>query len=96
MACPYLVVDELFSNTPNVLTLFKVPSINNSYSNSSFCFSVPIDKMDGLPMLYVFVNIQIDTMHFIDTIRHNFDSGARLALVSTIQFVTALQVSVLL
>ena len=43
-------------------------------------------------MLYVFVDIKIDTGHFIDTLRYNFEPGSRLALVSTIQFVAALQV----
>lgn len=43
-------------------------------------------------MLYVFVDIKIDTMHFLDTIRHNFPEGSCLALVCTIQFVAALQV----
>ena len=43
-------------------------------------------------MLYVFVDIRIDTAHLVDTIRHNFQSGASMALVSTIQFVAALQV----
>ena len=43
-------------------------------------------------MLYIFVDIRIDTAHLVDTVRHNFQSGASLALVSTIQFVAALQV----
>ena len=44
-------------------------------------------------MLYIFVDIKIDTGHFIDTLRYNFEPGSRLALVSTIQFVAALQVT---
>ena len=47
-------------------------------------------------MLYVFVDIKIDTSHFVDTIRHNFEVGKSLALVSTIQFVAALQVSTMI
>lgn len=43
-------------------------------------------------MLYVFVDVKIDTVHFIETLKFNFDPGTRLALVSTIQFVAALQV----
>lgn len=58
-------------------------------------FSVPIDRTEGIQMLYVFVDIKIDTVHFIETLKHNFDPGTSLALVSTIQFVTALQVSIL-
>ena len=41
-------------------------------------------------MLYVFVDIQIDNPHVIDTIKYNFPPGATLAMVSTIQFVAAL------
>ncbi|XP_064617720.1 2-(3-amino-3-carboxypropyl)histidine synthase subunit 1-like [Liolophura sinensis] len=52
---------------------------------------VPIDKTEGIQMLYVFVDIKIDTTHFIETIKFNFESGSHLAFVSTIQFVTALQ-----
>ncbi|XP_069135556.1 2-(3-amino-3-carboxypropyl)histidine synthase subunit 1-like isoform X2 [Argopecten irradians] len=52
---------------------------------------VPIDKTEGIQMLYVFVDIKIDTAHFLDTIRHNFSPGSHLALVSTIQFVAAIQ-----
>lgn len=52
---------------------------------------VPIDKTEGINMLYVFVDIKIDTKHFIDTIEFNFEPGTNLVLVSTIQFVAALQ-----
>lgn len=43
-------------------------------------------------MLYVFVDIKIDTFHFLETIRFNFTAGTSLALVSTIQFVSTVQV----
>lgn len=43
-------------------------------------------------MLYVFVDIKIDTSHFLETIRFNFAAGTSLALVSTIQFVSTVQV----
>ncbi|XP_043355116.1 2-(3-amino-3-carboxypropyl)histidine synthase subunit 1 isoform X2 [Dermochelys coriacea] len=52
---------------------------------------VPIDATQGVKMLYVFVDIKIDTSHFMETIHFNFPKGACLALVSTIQFVSALQ-----
>ncbi|XP_041097115.1 2-(3-amino-3-carboxypropyl)histidine synthase subunit 1 isoform X1 [Polyodon spathula] len=52
---------------------------------------VPIDSTSGIKMLYVFVDIQIDASHFIETLKFNFDPGASIALVSTIQFVAALQ-----
>jgi len=58
--------------------------------------AVPIDRTSGINMLYVFVDIMIDTMHFIETLRHNFTAGTHLALVSTIQFVPSLQVMMLL
>ena len=56
------------------------------------CFSVPIDVTGGISMLYVFVDITIDTLHLLDTVRFNFEPGAALVLVSTIQFVPTLQV----
>lgn len=43
-------------------------------------------------MLYVFVDIQVDNSHFLDTVKFNFRPGQSLALVSTVQFVAALQV----
>lgn len=43
-------------------------------------------------MLYVFVDIQVDNAHFLDTVKFNFTPGRSLALVSTVQFVAALQV----
>ncbi|TFK00378.1 caspase-7-like [Platysternon megacephalum] len=52
---------------------------------------VPIDATQGVKMLYVFVDIKIDTSHFVETVHFNFPKGACLALVSTIQFVSALQ-----
>ena len=44
-------------------------------------------------MLYVFVDIKIDNEHFIETIKLNFPQpgAAKIALISTIQFVAALQ-----
>ncbi|NWI65520.1 DPH1 synthase, partial [Todus mexicanus] len=53
---------------------------------------IPIDATQGLKMLYVFVDIKIDASHFLETIRFNFAAGTSLALVSTIQFVSTLQV----
>lgn len=51
---------------------------------------VPIDTT-SIKMLYVFVDIKIDNQHLAATLRHNFKSGSKMALVSTIQFVAALQ-----
>lgn len=52
---------------------------------------IPVDLMEGLKMLYVFVDIKMDTAHFIDTVKYNLPPGSKLALVSTIQFVASLQ-----
>ena len=52
---------------------------------------VPVD-VTPINTLYVFVDIGIDTQHFIDTIKRNFEPGKKLVVVGTIQFVTALQV----
>lgn len=57
--------------------------------------AVPIDATVGIKMLYVFVDIQMDNVHFLDTVKFNFEAGQSLALVSTIQFVAALQVTCL-
>lgn len=51
---------------------------------------VPVD-VTPINTLYVFVDIGIDTQHFIDTVKRNFDAGKKLVVVGTIQFVTALQ-----
>uniref|UniRef100_H3BXC6 2-(3-amino-3-carboxypropyl)histidine synthase subunit 1 n=1 Tax=Tetraodon nigroviridis TaxID=99883 RepID=H3BXC6_TETNG len=52
---------------------------------------IPIDSTAGIKMLYVFVDIQVDNAHFLDTVKFNFTPGRSLALVSTVQFVAALQ-----
>jgi hypothetical protein len=52
---------------------------------------VPVD-VTPINTLYVFVDIGIDTQHFIDTVKRNFEAGKKLVVVGTIQFVTALQV----
>uniref|UniRef100_A0A915APR7 2-(3-amino-3-carboxypropyl)histidine synthase subunit 1 n=1 Tax=Parascaris univalens TaxID=6257 RepID=A0A915APR7_PARUN len=54
---------------------------------------VPIQDTEGIAMLYVFVNIDINLSDFIDAIKVNFKKEDKLALVSTIQFVAALQVA---
>ena len=52
---------------------------------------VPVD-VTSIKVLYVFVDIKMDVQHFLDTIKYNFEKGTHLALVSTIQFVSTLQV----
>lgn len=52
---------------------------------------VPIQNTEGVAMLYIFVGISISISHFVDCIRDNFTAPCRIALVSTIQFITSLQ-----
>lgn len=52
---------------------------------------IPIDQTSGIKVLYVFVDIKIDAVHFIETVKLNFPTSNRIALVSTIQFVVTLQ-----
>ena len=52
---------------------------------------VPINHMPDIKMLYIFVHIQIDNHHFIDTISFNFEPGTILLLISTVQFIKILQ-----
>lgn len=52
---------------------------------------VPIQDTQGITVLYVFVNIDMNLSHLVDAVTENF-KGKSLALVSTIQFVASLQV----
>nr|MBE5724737.1 putative diphthamide biosynthesis protein 1 [Cucujiformia] len=52
---------------------------------------IPIDQTTGVKVLYIFVDIKIDPLHFLETIKYNFPISTKLALVSTIQFLTSLQ-----
>ncbi|XP_031206902.1 2-(3-amino-3-carboxypropyl)histidine synthase subunit 1 isoform X4 [Mastomys coucha] len=53
---------------------------------------VPMDtSVQDFRVLYVFVDIRIDTAHLLDSVRLTFPPGSSLALVSTIQFVSTLQ-----
>nr|NVI71077.1 putative diphthamide biosynthesis protein 1 [Cucujiformia] len=52
---------------------------------------IPVDQMCGLKVLYIFVDIKIDPLHFIETVKLNFKTTSKIGLVSTIQFVTTLQ-----
>ncbi|KAI9142717.1 putative diphthamide synthesis protein-domain-containing protein [Paraphysoderma sedebokerense] len=53
---------------------------------------IPVN-ITTLKTLYIFVDIQIDVNHFIDTIRYNFSPSTKLAVVSTIQFVASVQIA---
>jgi 2-(3-amino-3-carboxypropyl)histidine synthase len=51
---------------------------------------VPIQDTEGISLLYIFVNIDVNLSHLLDTLKKNF-TGKSLALVSTVQFVASLQ-----
>lgn len=53
---------------------------------------VPVSSTT-LPCLYVFVDIQIDADHLVETVRLNFPPGSRLLLAGTIQFGSAVQLA---
>ena len=50
----------------------------------------------SISVLYVFVDIQIDMKHLLDTVKANFDKRKKMAIVSTIQFLTTLHTYVAL
>lgn len=52
---------------------------------------IPIDQTRNIKVLYIFVDIKIDALHFTETVKLNFPDTAKIALVSTIQFVVTLQ-----
>ncbi|CAJ0566309.1 unnamed protein product, partial [Mesorhabditis spiculigera] len=52
---------------------------------------VPIQNTEGIAMLYIFVNIEINLSHFVDCLKANFEPLQRIAIVSTIQFIPSLQ-----
>ncbi|CAG9860787.1 unnamed protein product [Phyllotreta striolata] len=52
---------------------------------------VPANQTSGIKVLYIFVDIKIDPLHFIETVKLNFKSSTKIALVSTIQFITTIQ-----
>jgi 2-(3-amino-3-carboxypropyl)histidine synthase len=51
---------------------------------------IPIEKCE-MEMLYVFVQIQIDSKHLIETVKQNLPREYKLALAGTVQFLPAIQ-----
>lgn len=51
---------------------------------------IPMDQTVGIKVLYVFVDIKIDAVHFIESVKLNFPLEKKMAFVSTIQFVSTL------
>ncbi|KAL2738044.1 2-(3-amino-3-carboxypropyl)histidine synthase subunit 1 isoform X2 [Vespula squamosa] len=52
---------------------------------------IPIDQTIGIKVLYVFVNISIDIIHCIESIKATLLVISKISLISTIQFVGTLQ-----
>ncbi|XP_018332745.1 2-(3-amino-3-carboxypropyl)histidine synthase subunit 1-like [Agrilus planipennis] len=52
---------------------------------------IPITQTSSIKVLYVFVDIEIDLQHCIETLKLNFNKTVHVALVSTVQFIRALQ-----
>ena len=44
--------------------------------------------------LYVFVDIGIDINHFVETVKHNFEKGTKIAMIATIQFVGSIPAAI--
>ncbi|KAG8041227.1 hypothetical protein G9C98_002215 [Cotesia typhae] len=53
---------------------------------------IPIDQTQGIKVLYIFVDIKIDTAHCIDCLKATLPVITKIALMSTIQFAGTLQV----
>lgn len=51
---------------------------------------IPVDQTKDIKVLYIFVDIKIDAVHFIESVKKNFPTSEKLAFVSTIQFVSTL------
>ncbi|KAF0988475.1 hypothetical protein HZS_27 [Henneguya salminicola] len=51
---------------------------------------IPIQETTLCSVLYIFVELKIDTTHFLAAIQQTFKPNLRLSFVSTIQFVSAL------
>lgn len=54
---------------------------------------IPVDQTEGIKVLYVFVDIKIDALHFVESVKLNFKPEKKLAFVSTIQFVATLHLA---
>lgn len=90
------LLDAIWLSTTDTVVLVILLKIiwGKCFLNFLITFKVPIDVTNGIQVLYVFVDIQIDLNHLIETIKLNFpDKEKTLAMVSTIQFATSTQVS---
>ena len=64
---------------PNVLDFFLVSGCDFMVHYGHSCL-IPVDRTQGIKMLYVFVDIKIDSLHFVETLKHNFDKGNAVIL----------------
>jgi 2-(3-amino-3-carboxypropyl)histidine synthase len=53
---------------------------------------IPV-SITSIPCMYVFVDIKMDTEHFISCVRTNFSPKSRLILAGTIQFAASMQLA---
>ncbi|GAB6020252.1 hypothetical protein CHUAL_002970 [Chamberlinius hualienensis] len=53
---------------------------------------IPVDT-SSLKMFYVFVDIKADGDHFVASVRKNFPANSRIAFVSTVQFLSSIQMA---
>lgn len=54
---------------------------------------IPVDQTAGIKVLYIFVDIKIDVLHFLETVKKNFSTSWKLGMVSTIQFASTLHLA---
>uniref|UniRef100_A0A5S6QN41 2-(3-amino-3-carboxypropyl)histidine synthase subunit 1 n=1 Tax=Trichuris muris TaxID=70415 RepID=A0A5S6QN41_TRIMR len=52
---------------------------------------IPLYNTCHAQVLYVFVDIKLNITHLVETVRKNFPKESKLALMSTVQFVSSLQ-----
>lgn len=56
---------------------------------------VPVNTMvNGLKILYVFVDIKFDVWHLVETVKANIGTNGRIAFASTIQFLSSIHSAV--
>merc|ERR1719468_34100 len=70
----------------NPLMLRNLNSVHYGHS----CL-IPVDQTSDLKKLYVFVDIKMDSLHFVNNIKAHIKPESSISLVSTIQFVATLQ-----
>lgn len=49
---------------------------------------VPVDRTSGIKMLYVFVDIKIDPLHFLETVNFNFGGKFHITIKENVNFLS--------